>query len=144
MLNMKFPEVRRFFRAAEAHLDAARSLLASCPEKTASTRGHEVVYLSVYVVECSLKALLLSQFPEKSHSTKIEWFKRKMKHNLERLKAELSKKEIHFPRSLREHLRVVHGNWNSEMRYEIRSWRREAIEKVFIASGSLLLWTYGG
>ncbi len=144
MLNLKFPEVRRIYRAAVGHHDAARSLLGQCPEKTPSTRGHEVVYLSGYVAECSLKALLVSQFPRNKHSDVIERFKSEVKHNLERLRAELTTKGVHFPKNLQELLRRVHASWNSEMRYDVRTWRRDIVERVFDAAETLLDWTRGG
>lgn len=123
MLNVALPEVKRFYRAAAAHLDAARALLDRCPEKGLSTRGHEVVYLSGYVVECSLKALLLTQYPRKKHPELVEWFKTEVKHNLERLRAELIDKGVNFPKGQTADLKLVHSRWYSEMRYDVRGWR---------------------
>ena len=75
MLNLKYPEVRRFYRAAEAHRDAARLLVDACPKQGSSTDGHDVVYLSGYIVECSLKALYLDRVPNRRHDEVVVWFK---------------------------------------------------------------------
>jgi HEPN domain-containing protein len=144
MLNLKFTEVRRFHRAAEAHLDAARSLLACCPEKTSSTRGHEVVYLCGYVVECSLKALLLMQLPSKQHGSFVIWLKRELKHDLERLRVELITRGVNIPRIQHENFKRVRSSWYSEMRYRMEAWTRDKTEKVFTAAEQLFAWVKGG
>ncbi len=143
MLNRKFPEVRRFIRAAAAHLDAVRELLGTCPEKVSSTRGHDVVYLSGYVVECSLKALLLSRHPEAKHEELIERFKSEMKHDLEKLKRELSKKKVELPENQKENFKKVRPVWSSEMRYDIRAWHREEAERIFLAAEAIHGWVNG-
>lgn len=107
MLNLKYAEVKRFNRAAAAHLDAARSLFSQCPAKGMSTRGHDVVYLSGYVVECVLKALLLSRSPEKHHAIVIRKLKEEVGHNLEKLKVELVQKGVVFSREQNENFKRV-------------------------------------
>ena len=141
MLNLKYPEVRRFYRAAEAHRDAARLILDHCPERVTSTRGHQVVYLSGYVVECSLKALFLSAAPAKKHREIVGWFKAEVKHNLERLRVELSKCGVDFPRIQLEHLKWVRTNWYSEMRYQTLAWSRSEAEKVYCAAEAIFAWS---
>lgn len=144
MLNVALPEVKRFYRAAAAHLDAARSLLGQCPEKGLSTRGHEVVYLSGYVVECSLKALLLTQYPRAKHPEIVGWFIAELKHNLERLAVELTRKGVNIPKRRHESLKRVRAQWYSEMRYDIRAWRRQDVERVFSAAEELFDWVREG
>lgn len=144
MLNLKFPEVKRFHRAAAGHLDAARVLFEQCPELQASTRGHEVVYLSGYVVECSLKALLLDQYPRAKHVEVVEWFKTGLKHNLERLRVELNRKGVAMPKAHVENLKAVHANWASDMRYLVRAWDRDDAEWVLRAAEQLFGWVQGG
>jgi hypothetical protein len=118
MLNLKFPEVRRFMRAALAHRDAARGLLGLCPPKGKSTRGHAVVYLCGYVVECSLKALLINHHPERKHGEVVAKFKDTLKHNLELIRSELIKKGTNFSKEQQENFKRVRRNWSSEMRYK--------------------------
>lgn len=147
VLNVALPEVKRLYRAAAAHLDAARALLSQCPEKGLSTRGHEVVYLSGYVAECSLKALLLTQYPQREHAELVAWFKSDLKHNLEWLKEKLAEKGVNFPREQKENLRRLRRQdegWSPEMRYDIRAWRRDEAERVFLAAEAILIWVNGG
>lgn len=143
MLNRKFTEVRRFIRATDVHLDAARRLLAACPEKTSSTRAHDVIYLSGYVIECALKALLLSRYPEAKHKEMIERFKSAVKHDLEKLKRELSKKKVELPEKQQENLKRVRPVWSSEMRYDIRAWHRDEAERIFLAVEAIYDWVNG-
>lgn len=143
MLNLKFAEVKRFSRAAAAHLEAAQTLLGECPEKASSTRGHDVVYLCGYIVECSLKALLLTQHPRRKHEELVAWFREKVKHNLERLKEELTKKGVNFPKEQNENFKRVYSRWTSDMRYDVRAWSREAVERVFQAAEQMLDWVRG-
>src|SRR6266568_5550173 len=137
MLDLKSPQVKRFFRAAAGHLDAAKSLLGACPEKGLSIRGHDVVYLAGYVVECSLKALFLMRYPRKKHQELVEWFKTDLKHNLERLMVELTRKGVNVPKDRYENLKRVRTNWFSEMRYNVRPWGRDEAERVFRAAEQL-------
>lgn len=143
MLNLKFAEVKRFNRAAAAHLDAVRSLLSQCPEKGTSTRGHDVVYLSGYIVECILKALLLSRTPEKQHEAFLKKLKEEIGHNLEKLKNELSQKGVELPREQKESFYRVRPVWYSEMRYDIRLWTLEEADRVFQAAESIFKWVNG-
>jgi hypothetical protein len=143
MLNLKFTEVKRFYRAASAHLDAAQKLLSHCPERGTTTRGHEVVYISGYVVECVLKSLYLSQCPQRQHAEVIEWFRDKVKHNLEMLAQELSKVGVNIPKEQKENLKRVRTMWSSEMRYDVRAWNREEVVRVFDAVEALYVWVTG-
>ena len=143
MLNLHHPEVRRFYRAAVAHLDAASALLSQCPEVVASTRGHEVVYLCGYVIECSFKALLLSRTPLKKHQESISWFKRVLKHDLDLLKRELSRNGIDIPKAYAQDFNRVRSNWLSEMRYEVRRWRRNDVQLVLESVRRVFAWVKG-
>jgi HEPN domain-containing protein len=144
VLNLRFKEVKRFIRAAAAHRDAAKQLLATCPEAATSTRGHDVVYLSGYVVECALKALYLSRRPEREHVEIQKWFREQIKHNLEGLAREIQDAGVVIPRLQKEKLlRVVRPNWFTEMRYDIRAWSREDAERVWEAAELIFRWVSG-
>lgn len=144
MLNLRFSEVKRFIRAAAAHRDAASLLLKGSPANAISTRGHDVVYLSGYVVECSLKALYLNQHPQRQHQELVDWFRERLKHNLEWLARELLVKGVVIPRVQKENLnRIVRPNWYSEMRYDIRGWNRVEAARVFVAAESIYNWVSG-
>jgi HEPN domain-containing protein len=143
MLDLALAQVKRFNRAAAAHLDAARKLLDVCPERTLSTRGHEVVYLSGYVVECVLKALFLSRTPRRKHPAELKRLKEDVGHNLEKLKNELSQKGVELSREQKENFRRVRPEWSSEMRYDIRLWKREDAGRVFSAAEAIYDWVNG-
>lgn len=131
-------------RAAAAHLDAARELLHACPAGKGSTRGHEVVYLCGYTVECSLKALLLSRYPAKTHPDHLVRFKEQIKHNLEMLRNELMEKGVNFAKDQNESLRHIRRKWSSEMRYEVTHWSRDDAEQVVLAAEKIFDWIKGG
>lgn len=92
MLRMDWPQVKQFARAASMHRAAARHILEDCPEKSFSILATEVIYLSGYILECSLKALVLSNTPLKQHDKMIERFKTEIKHDLEKLRFVLHEK----------------------------------------------------
>lgn len=144
MLDRSAPEVRRFTRAANAHCEAARQLLADCPQRSSSALAHEVIYLAGYVVECALKALLLTNTPRKKHEELVQRFKDKLKHNLELLKSELSQRGVELPGEHKENLKRVRSVWSSEMRYDIQMRRREDAERVFDAAEEIFDWVNKG
>lgn len=145
MIILGFPHAARFLRAAEMHREAARTSLAQCPRRSTSRLATEVIYLSGYVVECGLKAVLVSHTPLKQHERLMEEvLKGRIKHNLELLKDELIDKGIVWPLTRREQLRRVRSKWSSEMRYDARRSRREDAEEVLEAAEELFRWATGG
>ena len=144
MLRLDFPQVKRFNRAATMHLEAARLLLESCDQKASTVLATEVMYLSGYVVECVLKAVLLSNIPKSKHGAMIERFKTEIKHNLEKLKDAVAKKKIEMPRDKKEAFRRVCGVWSSEMRYDAVNRLRENAELVAQAAGEVFRWANPG
>jgi len=73
MLNLAFPEVRRFARAARQHHDVAVRLIAPQVRGVKeSEEAYHAVYIGGYGVECALKAVYLSQLPERRHAVLIE------------------------------------------------------------------------
>ena len=102
-----------------------------------------MVYLSGYVVECSLKALFLSQIPGKQHDEIVDWFRAEVKHNLERLRVELLKQGVIVPKDQLQHIKRVRSNWYSEMRYKTHAWSRDEAEKVCLAAERILEWSTG-
>lgn len=144
MLNLKYPEVVAFQRAAAAHLDAAIGLIELCSDRSTSTRAHDAVYLVGYVAECALKALLLSVTPRKRHEQLMQWFKAEAKHNLDRLKRELSRRKVEIPKRLALDFSRVRGAWSSEMRYHLRRWKRDDAELVIDSTERLFEWIQRG
>ena len=144
MLNQQSSEVKKFIRAAAVHREGAEVLLKSCPERGRSVLAHEVIYLSGYVVECALKALLLNCSPKAKHPEKVEWLKAELKHYLEKLKHELSKKGVELPDEQKENLKRVRSPWSPEMRYQTRLWSTEEATRVFVAAEGIFDWVNRG
>lgn len=140
MPSAKSPKVKQLYRAAGTHLDAARALLGCCPERASHVRGHDVVYLGGYAVECSLKALLLSRYPSSRHDDRMRWFRSEIKHDLERVKAELRSKKVTMPAGQAANFVLVRSKWSSEMRYETRRWSWDDADRVFRAAEALSGW----
>ena len=91
-----------------------------------------------------MKALYLNRHPERRHAELIDWFREKLKHNLEWLAREFQDADVTIPKVQKERLyRVVRPNWYSEMRYDVRAWKREESERVFIAAGKIFQWVSG-
>jgi hypothetical protein len=116
MLDLNDPNVKLFHRAAAAHLDAAESLIDACSERSVSTRAQDAVYLAGYVVECGIKALLLSVTRRKDRKSMLEWFRAEAKHKLDVLRSELGRKGVEIPRKTINDFTRVRGVWSSEMR----------------------------
>ena len=118
MINRNTPEVMVYFRSAAMHLEASAELLKVCPKKTWSKLAHEVIYLSGYVVECVLKAAILSATPPRKQAEMVLRFRIDLKHNLDRLKKVLVEGGCVMPAQQTYQFRQVLTEWNSEMRYE--------------------------
>ena len=143
MLNLKYPEVRRFYYAAELHFDSATELMKSFPRLGSSLRGHEIVYLAGYVVECALKALYLSRCSPRRHEEVVAWLKAEIKHNLEKLKSELVEKGVVFPSEVMRDLKWVKTHWSSEMRYRVHTWNRVDTTRFLKSVRSIRAWVRG-
>ena len=141
-MHSDFPLVKGYIRAAEMHREAAATLLEASHGRLRSLLCTEVVYLSGYVVECSLKAYLLSHVPVKKHSERIEKFKANG-HDLEKLLSWLAAKRRHLPDRQARNCRKVRGNWSSQMRYEARSLQRTTAESVHRSAEELYRWVLG-
>ncbi len=105
-------QVMRFLRAAEQRLAAADLLLDN-------SKFLDGMYLAGYVVECSLKALVLSyiRVPERPEFLR-EHFRGQRAHDFEHLATLLLRNGVNIPKPLR--LSVVRANdiWSTDLRYE--------------------------
>jgi hypothetical protein len=144
MLTLSFPEVKRFYEAAGMHLEAAKELLDKCPKTKIWEMPTEVIYLSGYIVECTLKALLLSYTPPKHHKEMLVVFKTELKHDLERITARLQSRGLTLPLEHDKNVKFVRGRWMSDMRYEPIKRDRLTAFAVFSASKKFYLWANGG
>lgn len=105
------PETSRDFqRAAGQRLVAAETLLAQGLTLDAQ-------YICGYVVECSLKALILHVAPEADRPALRERISRgERMHRAEVLLGELRELKINLPRELAQRLRRF--DWTTDLRYE--------------------------
>jgi hypothetical protein len=137
-----FPLVKAFARAAEMHHAASGGLLELCKGKSVSLLGTEVIYLCGYVVECALKAYLLSQVSPKQHRVWIEKFKENG-HDLDQLLVWLQERRCQLPTSVLVAYRRVRGKWSSQMRYEAKPLKYDVASKVFDSADMLFQWVSG-
>ena len=106
-------DVRKFFRAADQRLKAAEFLYAN--------RFYlDSVYLAGYVVECSLKALILAHTLLNIYAQAYERLTRGSKaHEFDFLKATLQRSPINvvLPKAIHDYFRRV-NTWSTALRYE--------------------------
>lgn len=81
MLNTRAREVNRFWRVALQHLEVSEFLVRQTRLARDSYQAAAAIYLGGYSVECGLKALWLSQCPERQHGSYGEKLK-ELGHNL--------------------------------------------------------------
>lgn len=121
------------------HREAAGLLLVSTTGDTRSLLATEVVYLSGYVLECSLKAYLLHATKPKTHKAWIEKFKANG-HDLDGLLKWLAKKRRPLPDNMMSKYRIVRKYWSSQLRYDARTHSRSTAVTVYEAADELFDW----
>jgi hypothetical protein len=135
--------VRVFRGAMLAHEEGARLLLTHCRKGSASRLcGGEVIYLSGYVVECGLKAVLFSWTPVGRHSKLVEAMKKAggPGHNLALLRERVAATGCPVPEKVTEAVSAMAGRWKSEMRYEGGSYRYRDTEYLFRVAKIVFDW----
>lgn len=115
----------------EAGRGQIRSLLAT-----------ETVYLSGYVVECSLKAYLLSLIKGRQHGGWVGKFEASG-HDLEQLLRWLAEKRRQLPHGQEKNCRDIRKYWSSQMRYEAGPLQHSVAEKVHRAADAVFHWVLG-
>lgn len=140
MINRNFPAAMSYYRAAGMHLEGADAIVRECPGKSWSVLAHEAIYLSGYVVECALKALVVSLTPPRRHAELVEELRMEVKHNLDKLRHLLSQRGVELPAVQRPRFVLVRSVWSSEMRYEPLPRDREDAAAVRDAARGLYLW----
>jgi len=121
---------RKFIRAAEQRFRAAKILLR---EKF----NDEAVYLAGYVIECSIKAVILCNTSPRYRSQYADaHLKGRHGHNFEVLKEILRNRGIGLPSSLSQELHRT--AWSIDLRYEVGQF--DAVEaKAFVSTAQLML-----
>ena len=111
-------EVNRFLRTAEMYDEAVAGLLNLAPAKGVARFATVAMYLTGYIVECSLKAWVLSETPNSRQSRLMSDFKGKKGHDLVWLRDQLAKRGVRIPRTLSESIRRVSTRWSTDLRYD--------------------------
>jgi len=103
---------KSYRRAATQRLDVASFLLEN------SKYYLDALYLAGYVVECSLKALILERTPKSKWAAVCEEIGSGAKaHNLDFLEGILNRRQGSIPDETAESLEVIKREWNTNLRY---------------------------
>lgn len=128
--------VRRFSRLAAARLEDAEWLMRA-------RRYNAAVYLAGYVVECSLKALLLSVTPFPAREDQVTAFRGARAHNYDDLRVTyLTRGGAPIPKNMTRALAEVE-RWSTDLRYATKLIRFEQASKFIKAAADILAWAQG-
>jgi len=132
----------QFLRAAMVHEEAARLLLGHCPERALSKLAGEVIYLSGYVAECSLKSQLFRWTPKSRWQQVFDSFKnpRGLGHDLEKLRLALRRLGCPILEEMNQHLYLIGSLWSTQLRYDPVSRLPNDAKAVFEAAAAILNW----
>jgi len=136
------PLVKQFRRAAIAHDESARLLLLHCSLGVSSPLCGEVIYLSGYVAECGLKAVLLNWSPDGQHENLIASFKKPkgLGHDLEKLRGLILRRGCPIPYEITEAMRILAAVWHTPMRYDGRRYSQADAARLYQAGRAILDW----
>jgi HEPN domain-containing protein len=129
-------EIRRFSRVARQRFDDAQLLLNG-------ERNTGAVYLAGYVVECGLKALLLSAVSASECIEVLDSFRGNDGHNLDSLKAKYLKRQpASFPKAILGHLTLI-NNWTTSLRYMPANESPNEARRFLASTEVILRWIEG-
>ena len=140
MIRRDFALAVQLYRAATVHRDAAKQLVSLVPVRAQSYLGHEVVYLGGYVVECSLKSMVVSQTLPTKHPELLVEFKSEVKHNLDSLRVRLARRGVQLPTTVAAAFVLVRSIWAVEMRYNPKRRQRSEVERFLQEAEVIYLW----
>jgi hypothetical protein len=146
MLDLKYPYIVEYRRAAAMHYDAARFLLDQFQGRGSSPHACEVVYLSGYIAECILKALLLTRTPPRLHPCLLEELKdpKVYGHDIEAVRETLQVNGLVISSQHLAQIRTVRGKWSTHLRYTARRILWPDASKVLESAESIYHWINGG
>ena len=125
--------IRKMYGAAVHRLEAAEDL----------EQGHPLdsLYLAGYAIECSLKALILSQTPKRSRQkTFTEEFRGSVAHDFESLNSKLRLLKFHLPKEQLAKLRIANAIWSVDLRYESKLPMAKDLAAVLEFAKSFCAW----
>jgi HEPN domain-containing protein len=123
---------RRFVRAALKRLEESQFLFTSNYTTAA-------VYLAGYAVECTLKALILSNEPTARHVETMQSFRGTKAHDYGWLAKQLRRRETAVPNEVFKQLADVTW-WNTDLRYEPREVARSEAREFLETSKGIIAW----
>ena len=127
--------VKLFSRVARERLDDASFLLTDEPPRTTAA-----VYLCGYVVECVLKALILSAVPRAKEASVLASFRGVSAHDYDiLLKRYREEGGAAVPRAIVDRLEDV-GGWTVNLRYSPRRVERQEAADFLEAAREILEW----
>lgn len=135
MARRMSPEVVRYYRAALMHYKDARVLLRE-------RRSNGAMYLAGYVVECALKALLVSTVAEPDQIGLSNSFRGRQWHDFDHLRKALRGKQVLMPDSVNRQFARI-NSWSTDIRYDPRRVKRRDAEAVLTAAEEILNWAKG-
>jgi HEPN domain-containing protein len=121
-----------FRRAAWQRLEAAEML---------SDKGLELdaMYLSGYVAECALKAVLVKRTPQRSRYLLLKKFRGQQGHSLDFLKNELERCRAILPENVNAALRRL-ATWSTDLRYKAGKRRKEDAILFLTSARAIVDW----
>jgi len=130
-------DARLYYRCALQRRDDARVL-----RKAGGTAGG-AVYLAGYGVECILKALLLTNVPERQRSIVLQSFRGGKAHDYEWLRTQLRLNGVaSFPSEINRSFLLV-GDWTPELRYSPRAVEEDDADAFLTATEQIIHWADG-
>jgi hypothetical protein len=125
--------IKRFLKAAQQRYTTAEFLHAQ-------GMFIDQAYLTGYVVECALKALILNDTPRSSRQEALDSLRRgASSHDFEHLKAAYQRGGRQFPKEGTKILRrLVKYQWSTSGRYEVGRGNRE-VASVFLHDAKTFL-----
>jgi len=123
-----------------AHEEGARILLSHCSKGSASRLCGEVIYLSGYVAECSLKSMLFRWTPASRWQRLFDSFKnpKGLGHDLVKLRAALLRAGCPISEDVNRHLYRVGNMWSTQLRYDPKSRTPNDAEAVYDSAKAIL------
>jgi hypothetical protein len=125
MIDRRDPRVIRFIRVAEMHRDAATALIETLSRRSASRAANVVIYLTGYILECSLKAWMISLTPVGKREMIVKQFRGRKAHDLRMLGEEIRQRNRVIPDRIAKGIRLIASVWSTEIRYDPRNRRHD-------------------
>jgi HEPN domain-containing protein len=133
MAVKKIPDFRR---AAKQRLAAVEHLLTSKDGE----QFRDAMYLCGYVIECSLKALILRRTPRRQQRVMFERISRGVEgHDFDRLENVLRTLGCHMPDDVVKHFGYV-SDWSTDWRYDVGAVSKEDASAFVTSAEYVRAW----